>query len=208
MTALDERVFVTFMRHARSLADDEGKYEGRYDAPLTEAGRQLVLKRANLWLADQVHFDLIITSTLSRAQTSAAMIGDLLQVPVELDSLWMEFNNGPIAGLPFEEAETRYPISTFRNPYQPFLGTGESGWDIHRRASQAVENVIRRGPGAYLVVAHGGILNVALRCITGSQIPVNGQGVWFVFKDTGYLQASYHPGRHEWCILEFNPGYE
>jgi len=126
MIIVDDRVFITFMRHGRSLADDEGVCEGRYDSPLTEAGRQQVVQRANLWLADQIHFDLIIASTLARAQMSASIIGDILNVPMETDPDWMEFNNGPLAGLTFEEAEKRYPPPAFRNPYQRFWESGES----------------------------------------------------------------------------------
>ena len=29
-----------FLRHGRSLADDEYKHEGRYDSPLTDIGKQ------------------------------------------------------------------------------------------------------------------------------------------------------------------------
>jgi len=67
--------------------------------------------------------------------------------------------------------------------------------------------LVQRGPGSYLVVAHGGILNVALRCIVGAPIPVNRQGIWFLFGDTSYVRVAYRPNRHEWLITELNPGW-
>ena len=39
-------VKITFMRHGRSRADDEEVQEGRYDSPLTEAGRDQARARA------------------------------------------------------------------------------------------------------------------------------------------------------------------
>ena len=50
----------------------------------------------------------------------------------------MEMDNGPLAGLSYEEGETRYAWPEFRNPYEPFFGTGESNWEIHTRAVRAV----------------------------------------------------------------------
>ena len=190
------------MRHGRSRADDEKVHEGRYDSPLTEMGRQQVFKRAESWLNQGRTFDCIIASTLSRATESAQIIGKVLKVPVETDPLWMEFDNGPLAGLPFEMAAERFPRPAFRNPYAPFWETGESDWEIYRRASQAIEKVVRRGPGRYLVVAHGGILNEALCAIIGCGPAINATGIWFRFGDVGYAHTIYNPRKHQWGLLE------
>ncbi|HSO12125.1 MAG TPA: histidine phosphatase family protein, partial [Anaerolineales bacterium] len=132
--------------------------------------------------------------------------GGLLNLPVETDEIWVEMDNRPLAGLPFDVAEARYPRPKFRNPYEPFHGVGESDWALHCRAVSAVEKTIRRGPGQYLVVSHGGILNAVLRSIVGAQPPINGQGVWFAFGDAGYIRCSYNPKAHHWLILELRPG--
>jgi 2,3-bisphosphoglycerate-dependent phosphoglycerate mutase len=59
---------ITFMRHARSRADDEGVHEGRYDSPLTDVGRAQIQARADGWRAAGVTFDRIVASTLLRAR--------------------------------------------------------------------------------------------------------------------------------------------
>ena len=201
----EKRINITLMRHARSRADDEGVCEGRYDSPLTDTGRAQIRRRAETWLAQDVTFDCIIASTLVRAQESAQIIGAAIKVPVQTDADWMEFNNGPLAGLPFEEAERLYPKPAFRNLYEPFHGSGESEWGFHSRASRAVEKVVQRGPGNYLVVAHGGILNAALRIIMGIQPPVMGSGFWFIFGDAGYVRLIFRPEEQFWGLLEFVP---
>jgi 2,3-bisphosphoglycerate-dependent phosphoglycerate mutase len=58
-----------------------------------------------------------------------------------------------------------------------------------------------------LIVSHGGILNAALRSIVGAPPPVNGQhGIWFALGDTGYVQMSYDPHRHQWIVHAFDSG--
>jgi 2,3-bisphosphoglycerate-dependent phosphoglycerate mutase len=88
--------------------------------------------------------------------------------------------------------------------YEPYVQTGESDWEVYCRAARALEKVIRRGAGNYLVVAHGGILNAALRTVAGAGPLVNRQGLMFGFGDTGYARLAYSPGKHSWFLLEFH----
>ncbi|MBW6473760.1 MAG: histidine phosphatase family protein, partial [Anaerolineaceae bacterium] len=97
-------IYLTLLRHGRSRADDEGVHEGRYDSPLTEVGRDQVHRRAQDFLQRGFQFDLIIASTLQRANETARIIASSLGVPVEDDPDWMEWDNGPLAGLPFDLA--------------------------------------------------------------------------------------------------------
>lgn len=202
----EQKIEITLMRHGRSRADDEHVYEGRYDSPLTEVGRAQAQYRAEMLAARKVTFDRIIASTLQRARDTASIIGKVLDVPLDTDPDWMEMNNGPLAGMFYTQADKEYPIPDFRNPYESFWETGESDWELYTRAARAVEKVIRRGPGKYLVVAHGGILSSALRTIVGAQPGVNRQGIIFVFGDTGFVRLVYYPKTHQWLFREFYAG--
>jgi 2,3-bisphosphoglycerate-dependent phosphoglycerate mutase len=194
------------MRHGRSRADDEGVFEGHYDAPLTEAGLAQVEARAQGWKNAGMRFDRIITSPLQRAQASAQRIAEVLSAPLEVDADWMELDKGPLTGLPFAEGDRLYPRPVFRNPYTPIAGTGESEWELYARAARAVERIVRLGAGSTLVVAHGGVLNYALRTITGAAPFGNRQGFSAAFGDTGYMRLLYQPDRHIWTLLEFERG--
>jgi 2,3-bisphosphoglycerate-dependent phosphoglycerate mutase len=199
---LTQDIHITFLRHGRSLADDENKHEGRYDALLTEIGREQASRRALGWQAEEVYFDRIISSPLIRARETAEIIAHALGMSIETDPDWMELDNRPLAGLTFEEGKARYPLPAFRNPYEPLHGIGESDWEVYCRAARAVEKVVRRGPGSTLIVAHGGILNMALRTIVGAAPPVNRTGIWFGFSDTGYARVNYDPEKHQWVLVE------
>src|SRR3989304_4016564 len=83
-------------------------------------------------------------------------------------------------------------------PYEPVFRSGESEWDLYLRAAGAVQSLVRRPPGAYLVVSHGAILNAALRSILG--IPPRGRA-WptrFVFDNTGYAVLEDEPASAPW----------
>ena len=205
---MDNVIDITLMRHGRSRADDERVHEGRYDSPLTDVGRAQVRSRAEEWKRSGVTFDLIFASTLVRAAETAQIVGETLDVPVEYDPDWMELDNGPLAGLPFDEGREKYPEPDFSNPFQPFIadtGEGESSWDLMARTTRALQRVIRRGKPSSLVVAHGGALNAAMYCILGIPPPPRGpqsSGVTFTFGDACYIRTSYNPNRHVWEVRE------
>lgn len=196
---------ITFMRHGRSRADDEEVYEGRYDSPLTEVGREQIARRAAAWREAGVSFDRIVASTLTRAAESARIVGEALGVGVDDDPDWMERDNGPLAGVPFTESRARFPEIDFGGPFAGRVavdGDAESEWDLQGRAARALQSVLRRGPGSYLVVAHGGILNSAMRCIVGPPPPARGSGIHFGFGDGGYVATMHDPDAGRWVILE------
>jgi 2,3-bisphosphoglycerate-dependent phosphoglycerate mutase len=197
---------LVLMRHGRSRADDEDVHEGRYDSPLTAVGEAQVRSRAEQFKAQGLKLDAVVCSSLQRAHTTARLVAEILGTPEPgVDPGWMEFNNGPLAGLSYEEAEQRFPMPSFRGPYEPFFGTGESEFDFHARVGAALQRVIQRGAGSYLVVGHGGSLNAALRVLAGIPLPFNRHGMWFAFADTGFVRLRYNPGSHSWLLIELSP---
>jgi 2,3-bisphosphoglycerate-dependent phosphoglycerate mutase len=180
---MEDSIVIVFMRHGRSLADDEEEYEGRYDSPLTETGREQARTRAREWQAEGIRFDHIVASPLVRAAETAEIVGQALNVGFETDPNWMEVDNGPLAGRPYGDPQTQSLWRPIRNPFAPYTttGEGESTWELHCRAIRALQRMVRRGPGQFLVVAHGGILNAALHCIVGSAFRLETQAMlgWF-----------------------------
>ncbi|MCS7068731.1 MAG: histidine phosphatase family protein [Meiothermus sp.] len=201
-------IYVTLMRHGRSLADDQKVHEGRYDAPLTDVGLAQARARLAEFRTQNLRFDRVVSSPLQRARSVAEVMSEGLGVPLELEALWMEQDNGHMAGLSYEEGERRFPKPTFRNPYErPFGGSGESEWELYSRAARAVQGLVSRGAGSYLVVAHGGVLNAALRVIMGVPPAANEQGIWFAYADLGYAMLEYRPEQHTWRLNRFEAGF-
>lgn len=182
---MQERALV-LLRHGRSRADDERVHEGRYDSPLTEVGREQARRLGEHWREEGVHFDRIVSSSLWRARETAEIVASSIGGDVEVSDLWMEHDNGPLAGLREEEANRRFPAPPFRSRWTPLTPSGgESVEGIQRRASQAIEALLNGDGQRALVVAHGGVLNAAMRVLLGA-----GRHSHFTFSDNGIAELA------------------
>ena len=194
---------ITFLRHGRSLADDEQVHEGRYDSPLTDIGEYQAQLRSQQWCNENRQFELIITSPLIRARKCAEIMAEKFGVDIQINENWIERDNGSLAGMKFTESASVYPKSNFVNPYQPYVvsaNNGESSTELYCRASMALQEVIRKGSGKYLVISHGAFLNAALNVIMGNQPRANESGVVFAFSDLGYADLAYNPKNDTWLF--------
>lgn len=177
---------LVLLRHGRSRADDERVHEGRYDSPLTDVGRDQARRLAQHWRETGTQFDRVVCSRLVRARETAEIVATAIGVDVEVSGLWMEHDNGPLAGLTEEEANERFPPPPFRSRWAPLTSSGgESIEGIHRRASEAVEALLNGSGERLLVVAHGGILNAAMRVLLGAA-----RHSHFVFSDNGIAELA------------------
>lgn len=187
-----------FLRHGQSVGNLEERFQGQADFPLTKAGRAQAQALAERWQTEGQVFDLAIASPLLRARETAEIVTQKLGVPLEFDDLWMERDNGKFSGLTYAEIRTRSAEVDFYTPYQAFGETGEGDWALFLRAGQAVHSLLRRPPGRYLVVSHGGLLNMVLYSIMGISPQANGHGIRFRFKNTSYAHFTYQPENHRW----------
>lgn len=63
---------------------------------------------------------------------------------------------------------------------------------------------MKNPPGTYLIVAHGGILNMVLYAILGITPLPNFLGPRFKFRNTAYTTLTYIPARHQWRVINVN----
>ena len=202
----DSDIFdIIFLRHGESVGNAERRWQGQADFPLTDKGRRQAQALANKWLTEDRHFDCIFASPLKRAKETADIIGEALNLPVETDPIWMERNIGEIAGMTGEEVNRRFPNREFITPFAAIVGNeGEGDWELYLRAGQALHGLLRREPGKYLVVSHGGLLNQVIYAIVGITPHANFSGPRFRFKNTGFAHAIYLPNSHRWQIDALN----
>ena len=116
----------------------------------------------------------------------------------------MERNNGLLSGLRPEEARLKAPRPDFMNPYFPVGKTGESQLQLYLRAGRAVQSLVRSEPGRYLVVSHGGLLNMVLYSILGLAPQANFQGARFRFRNASFASLIYQPDQHIWTLERLN----
>jgi broad specificity phosphatase PhoE len=195
---------ITFLRHALSTGNRRGTIQGQIDFPLAEEGRAQVQALVNDWIAHGARFDLIISSPLLRALQTAERVSEGLRVPLEIDERWKEINHGSMQGEQYSAADHWFERNPLPDPYQPMFPAGESRVDLHARALQALQAILRRPAGAYLIVAHGGILNEAFRALLGLGPIGRSRGPRFHFDNTGYAVTRYDPSTGRWSIQAMN----
>lgn len=196
---------IIFLRHGESVGNVELRWQGQAEFPLTDKGRQQAQALANRWHTEGKQFDSIISSPLERARATAEMIANALNLTVETDPIWMERNIGEIAGMTGEEVNRRLPDRKSATPFSAIVGDeGEGDWALYLRAGQALHILLRRKPGKYLVVSHGGLLNQVMYAIVGITPHANFSGPRFRFKNTGFAHVTYLPRSHRWQINALN----
>jgi len=195
---------LVLLRHGESVGNAEGYHQGQSDFPLSDTGRLQTQALANRWHTENVTFDHLISSPLLRARETAEIIASAINLPIEFKPDWMERDAGLLSGLHHEDASQRFPRPAFMHPYQPVGVTGESQWELFLRAGRAVQSLLDYPPGHFLVVSHGGILNMAFYAILGIVPQANFTGPRFKFSNTGFASLSYTPDEHAWRVLGIN----
>ena len=76
---------------------------------LSNLGRAQGSLLADRLLREGFNIDTLVSSDLPRAKETADILGQALNVPVLLDEEWREVNNGVLAGMPDDQAQSRYP---------------------------------------------------------------------------------------------------
>ena len=141
------------VRHAESVWNLDGRWQGQADPPLSEAGA-LGARAAAEGMDD---ISCIVSSDLCRASSTAEIIAETLGAgPVIVDAGWRERSIGQWQGLTTAEIEERYPGALAAGNYPPGWETRESLLDrvfaaIHRTAARVAS-------GDVLVLSHAGVI--------------------------------------------------
>lgn len=179
---------ILVIRHGESEADILDVHEGRADFNLTEKGHIQAQAMAE-YVKENYKVDKIYASPLKRAFQTATHLSKEIDVPIVTDEKLMEFNNGLIAGLSWEEADEKYPFVPDL-PIHESVYEQESKLEFRYRAEYILSKIISEGKDeeTIVIVSHGGMINQLYHAFL--KFPVD-SGVFFGTGDTGI---------HEWRI--------
>lgn len=195
---------IILLRHGESLGNAEGYHQGQAEFPLTETGISQAQALAEYWQKTGAQFTKIISSPQTRARKTAEIIAKYLHCEIEFDPVWMERDNGLYAGLKHEEAQSKYPHPEFTPIYEKIGRSGESQWELFLRGGRAIQQLLYKPAGKYLVVSHGGILNMTLKALLGIKPEANFQGPHFRFRNSAFASLVYKPDQQLWEIKTIN----
>ncbi len=153
-----------FIRHARSIWNDAGLWQGQANPPLSETGlaqaRLLAERLRRGWQIDHLY-----ASDLERAATTAGIVGDALGLRPTLDPVWRERGIGKLQGLTTEQIEARYPEAWATRNAGPITGVpdAEPPEAVVARAAAGCAGLLARHPDkSVAVVSHGGMIQYTL----------------------------------------------
>lgn len=153
---------ILLIRHGETTGDIEERYGGSYDDHLTGRGHEQLQETAQRLVGLQV--DKFYSSTLIRAQESAAIINAVLKTEIELVDGLRERDYGVLGGLTKEEAIQKYPeaVELHKDPANTDP-EGESLTDFTERVLATFQSLIGRGGETLVMVSHGGPIKTIMR---------------------------------------------
>lgn len=195
----------TFVRHGETVANENGILQGQNDTALNRLG----LRQAEA-VAEYLHdrpFDLVVSSDLSRAATTARII--LAHghdgVPFETSAALREFHCGAGQGMAIAEVGVRWP--DYRKYFsgempEGRIPGGESCIEVQARVDAFLEETVRRHPGKrILLVSHYGVVQRIFRRIVGE---VSGDRLFPRMDNCAVSTFRYLHERGAWQLTSWN----
>jgi len=206
-------------RHGQTVWNAERRFQGQSDIPLDETGQAQADRAARLLAG--LRPDLIVSSDLSRAASTAAALARLAGLEVTLDKDLRERHGGCWEGLTDTEIRVRYPAAHASwNPPdgEPSLVVAERvASALHRVAAALAERQVlaeRQAPaersagqpgtttGLAVVVSHGAALRLGMSRLLGMP-----DELFSVLGPLSNCSWSVLGRRHDrWRLLEHNAG--
>lgn len=153
------------VRHGETIWNQENRWQGQADVPLSESGHAQARRLAQRLLNEGRQVHAIYSSDLSRAFRTAEILGEALGVPPLPEVGWQEMNIGRWSGLTTAEVMARYADEWERLRAGEDLprGGGETFAQFQNRLVQSVERLLERHVGQQImIVSHGGAVRAFL----------------------------------------------
>jgi probable phosphoglycerate mutase len=157
-----------FLRHGQTDYNAQGLSQGALDIPLNEIGRQQA-RQAGLLLRHRGIVS-IVCSPMLRTRETAAVVNDILNLPIAFEPGLREVVFGGMEGKPLAPWFQRWMAGVETPP------GAESFTELTRRASEAMRQILNQ-PCLVLIIAHGGVFRALRHLMRASQegLTPNGQ---------------------------------
>lgn len=167
-------------RHGQSDYNAAGRMQGQFDSRLTAAGLGQARRAARCLAA--LTPEIVMTSDLSRAGDTAAVLATETGILPRVDKRLRETHLGTWQGLTHAEVETLWPggIPTWRGNPEWAPPGGETKVEVAGRAAQVVAELDAAGHRSAVLCTHGGVITGLTPLLLG--LPVSS---WSVFGGLG-----------------------
>jgi probable phosphoglycerate mutase len=167
---------IFLIRHGETAWNAERRLQGHLDIPLNKEGERQAAALAQALSGEAV--DMIISSDLSRAASTARAVAERHGLPLHTDASLRERCFGAFEGLLYDELEAHFPDAyaqwKVRDPHARYPDgerRAETFAEFARRAVEAVSRIAEMHRGKRIVVvSHGGVLDAVYRAAHGMDI--------------------------------------
>lgn len=136
---------------------------------LSDLGRRQVEALAARWLETGMEGNVLIASTLPRAQETAELLRPALGgLAVMIDPEVHELDPGECDGITWDDYVELYDVDPRADPYTPLSPGGESLADFFLRVGRALHRLATTHAGKTVIVAcHGGVIDASMATFLG-----------------------------------------
>ncbi len=161
---------VFLIRHPRTTWNDEGRYQGRLDAPLSDQGKRQLQAVTELFAGEDIAA--VYTSPLGRALSMGEALSEVTGAPLQKDERLAEIGLGEWQGLYRDQIRERFPdllALWYSAPQRVEFPGGESLADVRSRTEHWLAAVLAAYPGPQSVLAatHSAVIRVLTACALG-----------------------------------------
>lgn len=169
---MEQMTRLYLVRHGETEWNKSLRYQGHQDIPLSEEGRVQAGKIARRLAGEKI--DAAYASDLSRALETAKAITAYHSLEVVIMPELRETNFGQWEGLTYGEIDRQFHeiMSGWRsNPRDTKIPGGESLGEVADRCWKGISRIVDGNPNRnVLVVAHGGIIRIAVATVLGMNL--------------------------------------
>lgn len=180
------------IRHAESEGNRDQVFTATPYVPLTDRGREQA-RLAAQWIRSRHDPRHVVSSPFARARETAAIIADILGVPVVVEDDLRERDYGALAGLAYATPRTGYDRERYWT-WRP--DQGETLEEVLVRVGAVLDRVATEAPEHdVIVVSHGAVMMAAHRHVTGAWPPVGR-----VVRNAGIVVVDHREGRYDAAV--------
>lgn len=189
------------VRHCQSAGNLSGRFQGRFDAPVSETGEKQ-LELLSLRFRNET-LDAIYSSPLIRAYKTAEAINKFHGLSIQKDNGLLEIDVGEIENQLLTEIGVKYPELAHNWDFSPDLCVfpgGETMVQVYERINRTIDQIIADNPGKRVAIStHGGVIrNLYARVQYGS---IEGLRKSVVFGNTSVSVLEAEDGKLTWKTI-------
>lgn len=193
---------IYIIRHCESHGNIEHRFQGRFDAPVSENGEKQLELLSLRFRNEQI--DKVYTSPLSRAvKTAEAVAKYHANLEIIVDRELIEIDVGDMENMLLTDISEKFPTVAKNWDESPDLcefPNGETMYEVYTRVNNALDRIIAENRGQTVVITtHGGVLrNIYARVAHGNLTGIRNSQV---FGNTGVSLLTENDGTlsFEYC---------